>query len=177
MISVWFEHHLDKYLDKHLNKRYLKISVDLPRCNFAIVDSFHRSLQKNRQNNILEKSWFRLLLILSAWKGLLLTKLWLDFGANLRRKVWKVSRFEKSALRDAKMLKLYNLWNLIWFSAVWFGFWCSKVLNLWNLIWFSLMVRPLQCPQGRLHKRHLAHLKGKQNKKRASFISVFSLTP
>ena len=72
LVSIWLEHHhdkyldkyldehvdkyFDKYLDKHLNKCHLKISVHLPRCNFAIVDSFHRSLQKNRQNNILEQS-------------------------------------------------------------------------------------------------------------------------
>ena len=50
LVSIWLEHHLDmyldKYLDKLLNNRHLKISVHLPRCNFAIVDSFHRSLQK-----------------------------------------------------------------------------------------------------------------------------------
>ena len=46
LVSIWLEHHLDKYLDKLLNNRHLKISVNLPRCNFAIVDSFHCSLQK-----------------------------------------------------------------------------------------------------------------------------------
>ena len=47
LVSIWFEHHLDKYIDKYLDeylKSHLKISVHLPRCNFSIVDSFHRSL-------------------------------------------------------------------------------------------------------------------------------------